>query len=70
MSFVPKASHSKGKKKIKINNRNGNLSEQVIVKQNFRNLLLSVQHKINFPWPWESAILALVTAEEKRKETN
>lgn len=48
MSFVPKASHSE-EKKIKINNKNGNLSEQVIVKQNFRNLLLSVQHKINLP---------------------
>lgn len=69
MPYVPEVSHSK-ETKIKINNKNGNLSEQVIVKQNFRNLLLSLQHKINLPWPWESAILALVTEEEKRKETN
>lgn len=70
MSFVPTAFHSK-EKKIRINNKNGNVWGQVIVKQNFRNLFLSVQHKINLPWPWESAVLALVTEEEeKRKETN
>lgn len=39
----------KKRKKKKNNNKNLNISEQIIIKQNFRNLLLSVQHKINLP---------------------